>query len=362
MADYTLTMNDDDFNVDAVDGNTKIVKNVPVLELAGEGDEFGNVFDAVGWPVTGGSLTEAGNKLTFDDVGGGGGSTYASRVYTYGDGDIACDWRDAKPAHQESPMANLYCELVVDDGNAYVWIQFGAFYTAGQHFAIAFKNINGASTELARTLDLGLQTTPKFRVRRRAADNTFWFYYDIGAGWVLLWTGVIHDAVHLTYADVMYPRIRNYKNAGATAYAPELERYYQDITDIAAQRFWDTSPTCDLVESGETYAFDAGAARAWALTGASDVETPDGGTLKFKVGWSDSGNKVDATWDVAWQTIAQVDVNAAAGNYDDHRYLHVLAQYNSDATQKPSITSFTISGSAESLPVGGQAMMMQMIP
>jgi hypothetical protein len=133
-----------------------------------------------------------------------------------------------------------------------------------------------------------------------------------------------------------------------TTFDPEATRYYQ-ITDdgISAQRFWDDSPEVLVVDhAGVDWAFDAGAGLLWHIFDADCVKSEPGtSSVKFKLGGSDTGNNADVFWtDTTWLTISEVKARAASGAYDGYRYTHVRAQFNSDGTAQPSLSSFSISG------------------
>jgi hypothetical protein len=163
----------------------------------------------------------------------------------------------------------------------------------------------------------------------------------------MVWSGVIDDPLHFTTTHELYPIIDHGADSTET-FTPEIDSYYQNTTDgIPAQRFWDDSPECGLVDNGAVdYTFDAGDGKEWELAGASCVKSEPGtSSVLFKAGYSDTGDDADVTWvDASWRTIAQVDTNASSGNYDGHRYIHVKAQFNSGGTDQPSLSSFTIHG------------------
>jgi hypothetical protein len=157
----------------------------------------------------------------------------------------------------------------------------------------------------------------------------------------------IYDATYFTENHLLYADISTIASGTGAGFTPEYSYYRQWTGDIAAQRFWPDSPTIYVIDNGAVeWAFDATSGCVWGLTGAACTKTEPGtSTVKFKVGFSDTGLLADVTWvDGAWQTIAQVNANAAAGLYDGHRYLHVQAQFNSDSTDQPDLTDFSILG------------------
>jgi hypothetical protein len=228
-----------------------------------------------------------------------------------------------------------------------VYILYNARQTSANQRVRCYKGINGVSTELATT-DVGLQSSIRFRIKRVSATNTFTFYYDIGSGWQQVWSGVIYDATYLNYSHQLRIIITGAIEATPDIWEPEVAWYRQNTDDgIPAQRFWDDSPECRVVDSAAgDWAFDAGAGLTWQLGGASCMKSEPGtSSVLFKLGYSDTGNDADVTWvDTTWQTIAQVDSSAANGDYDGHRYIHVKAQFNSDGTDQPTLTSFTVKG------------------
>ena len=225
------------------------------------------------------------------------------------------------------------------------------------------KRINGVWTGLY-SADLAGQSEMWFRVKRLLtsgpSNNYFYFYTSInGSAFTLQYSAQIRDATHFNESDTLYPLIGCYGGRVGTTYSPEITMYYQYTGDIAAQRFWPDSPEFEFRIPGKEHAFNAGDDCFWNLTGASASESePGASTVRFKIGYSDTGLQADATWDGAWLTEAQVNTNAAAGNYDDHQYIHVKVQLNSTGADQPGCSDFTINGAA----VCGASGLLQMVP
>jgi hypothetical protein len=200
----------------------------------------------------------------------------------------------------------------------------------------------------------GLTSKMRFRIKRVAATNTFTFYTATWNGsswnsWVQRWSGVIYDATHFNYAHQLFPRSRIlHYDWDPTEFTPELGAYFQKTDDgIAAQRFWNDSPEILVVDNAAVdWAFDAGSGYLWQLSDASCMKSEPGtSTIKFKIGGSDTGDDLDVLWlDTTWQTISEVKARAASGAYDANRYIHVKAQFDSDGTDQPTLSSFSIYG------------------
>lgn len=369
MADYTRNLPGDVFNVTTVDNNAKAEAGAgpPMVQVAPEGDVFGSVFDIVNWTESSGIGAEGASFLESTGVltnVSGTPSTFwdliAQREFAYGDCDLVFEWEDTENQVAASLSARIYAYLYLNATN-YVWAEHRSRRYSGTYDHLMWrKRINGVSTVLYNINYSGLPSKMRFRIKRVAATNTFTFYTATWNGsswnsWVQRWSGVIYDATYFNYAHQLKPRSRIIHWAtDPTEFTPELGAYFQKTDDgIAAQRFWPDSPEADIKDSvncggGESYAFDAAVGKTWSLTGASSVEDGDGGTVRWKVGFSDAADGSGITWDAAWRTIAEVNTNAGNGDYDSHRYLYVKWQGNSDNTQQPNATSFTISGAAVS--------------
>ena len=334
MADYTLTMADSDYSVTAVDQNTKVALDGSDLAVDLWEDEFGTSLDSH-WTegalfgTEGGSINETGNVLVFSVAGAAGAWRYKHV------------WSDAvfDDGVWETEFTNIgwvesAFELVVHVDSSH-WIFIDLYLATGSPTKQirGYYDTGGGATHIA-TQNLGsAPTTCGLRLTR--SGNSWDLEYNIdGGGWSTLASGqtaAIGSSCRAGACVASYGN-GNTSSCYATYFRISGSGYY-----------WDDSPEATLVESGQTYAFDAGAGLIWQLTGGSSTEDGDGGSVKYKGGYSDDGSTV--TWvDGSWQTIAQINTNAAAGNYDGHRYLHFKAQFNSDGSQAPNITDFTISG------------------
>ncbi len=363
MADYTRNLPADAVNFTTVDNNAKSEAGAgpPMVQVAPEGDEFGAALDGNWVEITGteinaawsgkstASIAEGGNKLNWTD-GAVPWCVGERRNIAYKDCDLEIEFDPTNAAVVVGKVSLLIFAMWKDEGN-FVRITYMPRRNVVNQKIDVYKYINSAATLLAEFL-VGTQDPVKLRIKRVAATNTFTLYYDIGAGWVQLWTGVVSDATHFPVNADLYPIVAPYESTETGAFNPSCD-FYRQKTDggIAAQRFWPDSPEADIKDSvncggGESYAFDAAVDKTWVLTGASSVEDGDGGTNKWKVGFSDNPDGSGITWDGAWRTIAEVNTNAGNGDYDGHRYLYIKWQGNSDNTQQPNATSFTISGTA----------------
>jgi len=199
---------------------------------------------------------------------------------------------------------------------------------------------------------IGIRNPLYLRIKRLItagpSNNYFYAYWSQdGIAWNLVWSGQIRDATYFHENHLLYPIELRYCDATLESFTPEDTRYYQYVTDIVAQRFWPDSPEVLIVNnSGVDWAFDAGFGFVWDWDSASDTKSEPGtSSIKYKVGVSDTGAFGDITWiDATWKTIAEVSANAAAGLYNGYRYTHVKAQFNSDGTDKPTLTDFTMAG------------------
>jgi len=223
-----------------------------------------------------------------------------------------------------------------------VYIYYRARSLNSAHYMGVAKFINSSWTNLYEGL-LGVVATRYMRIKRRTtsgpSNNYFDFYHSVdGVSWVGVYSAQIRDATLFNETHALQPLPEFYSTASADVFDPQITRFYQYTGDMAVQRYYKGSPYGNIIDSAAgavVYAYDAGVGKTWTLSGAAaTISEPSGSSVKFKLGWSNDGSTV--TWvDGTWQTIAQVDTNAAGGSYDGHRYIHVMFQENSDGTSQP---------------------------
>jgi len=344
MADYTRQLAAD-ASITPVDNNDKAEAGAepPMVQVAEFQDLFGDVLDAH-WTEGATSLPEAGTlvesdgkwTITVPNVGAAREKgAYTGLVFN----DITTEIDCANFTRNATPLAaNGLWFFIFKDVNNCIRLNRYWDFTAGLDIVECHKRVGSVWTLIQR-INTAV-TSFKFKIVR-GGDN--WdCYYDIGAGWVQF--GVQFAAA--IGADCrIFISLYGDKNTASV-----------DVNEVlvdGSNYYWSDSPEADIVDSahtgvGESYAYDAGVDNAWSLTGASSVEDGDGGTNKWKVGFSDAADGTGITWDAAWRTIAEVNTNAGNGDYDGHRYLYVKWQGNSDGTQNVNATSFTISGTAGS--------------
>lgn len=369
MALYTRNLIADIVD-ETVDNNAKLIDGAgpPIVQLAPDADEFGDSFD--NWDEISGSdirtgsyakgtaeWREAGGILDVINEPAGDYELVARRNnVTYLDGDVCVYLPQTDYSNQTYlGIIDFWLWRIKDTG---VFIRYIPRRQAGMHLIQVYKIINTVPTKLFESANI-IAPALWLRIKRvtGVGTQTFTFYYAtadpyvLPANWAQVWTGVVYDATHLTENHLLYVLINSYV-FGVGVFDPQYSFYRQWTGDMAAQRFWPDSPECHIINSAAgavEYAFDATAGNAWHLAGAAAGRSePGASTVLFKVGYSDTGLDADVTWvDIAWQTSIQVSINAAAGLYDNHRYLHVKAQFNSDGTVQPSLTDFTINGTQD---------------
>ncbi len=334
------------------DNNQKIIIDGGIAKLAPDGDVFGSVIDIGKWTDASGgsaSVVETGGILQLVSPVGGDDAILRREV-GFLDADIASDISSTNGENTGADQNRAGLDLWKDSNNR-VLVLYKPDAPAGSHHLDVYTVVNSSWTLVHRG-DIGLHTSIKLRLKRvtGAGNQAFTAYYDIGAGWVEVWSGSAYDAATFNEAHLLKPAVWSDSDV-SWSNTVEVTSYYQIGTDIGYQRFWDDSPELLVVDhAGADWAFDAGAGHYWNLSNASCVKSEPGtSSILFKVGYSDTGDDADVTWvDATWQTISQVDTNAASGSYDGHRHIHVRAQFNSDGTDQPTLTSVTFTGSAVS--------------
>jgi hypothetical protein len=315
-------------------------------------DKFGSAFDAAHWTKSGllvyYSNGAAGSAVEADDVlpiiaGPGANSewdygVYSDQLFT-GDFDVHIDcnaitW-NLDTVWQRVGLAVYSDSVGAPDTDNGILVQY--LKKTGTYARHSGSIVAGVATWSA--LVNVTSNSPKFRIVR--SGTTITTYYDDGAGWVQ----------ETQYAGTGFGSVRVVIDADTFRTAKSVTFPINEFIQTSGGVYWDDSPEADIVDSvniggGESYAFDAAVEKAWVLTGASSVEDGDGGSNKWKVGFSDNADGTGVTWDAAWRTIVEVNTNAANGDYNGHRYLYVKWQGNSDSTQNVNVTSFTISGVA----------------
>lgn len=115
--------------------------------------------------------------------------------------------------------------------------------------------------------------------------------------------------------------------------------------DIAQRTFWNDSPGLLVVDHPEVdWALDAGQGNVWRLSGFASIRSEPGtSSVKFRMGISDTGLPADVRWlDNVWCSSDKIGENAQEGKYNGHRYLHIMAQFNSSGRDRPELTSVSI--------------------
>lgn len=333
------TINIFDFDTALFDNNQKVALNGAVAELQTWSDEFGAVLEAhwsinsSGWGHTeNGTVTESGNKLAIAATGVNlnyrGKGVYSP--YVFNDLAVEVDYNNwvKGPGDPQWNLANL---LVQKDINNLVLMR--RYYDGPNDYISAHKVVATVWT----TIGTFNTVVTNFKLKIVRSGNNFDTYYDVGAGWVQL--GITTAAIIGANCSVYVSALA--RHTGTTSF----DAMYCRIT--GSGYYWDDSPEIFVIDNALVeWAFDAGLGNVWDLSGASCTKTePGASTVKFKVGYSDNGLLSGATWpDAIFQTIAQVAANAAAGLYDGHRYLHVIAQFASGGADKPDLTDFSIAG------------------
>jgi len=319
-----------------IDNNKKVVGGVLQLWQ----DFFGNALDSH-WvkgnhpywtnPV-GTNIIEVGGNLHCETYSAAmvGRAVYSPAVFN----DLTCvvDWFSFAWGNADHD-ASIF---IFKDSNNYVWLRrFANPYWASLHLIVCNKCVAGVLSEIARiNFFPAAPREGKFKIVRNAGVFEFW--YDVGAGWVLLATSSAAIGANcqllLAIAGSGYPA-NNW-----------TEIDYASCELFDSNYFWDDLPWIYVIASeGVEHAFDAGLGETWKLSGASCVSGPLSSSVLFEFGVSDSGQFLDVDWkDVVFKPIAEIAANAAAGLYDDHRYIHAKAEYVSDGTVQSFLTSLSI--------------------
>ena len=344
------------------DNNQKVIVDTATAKLAPDGDEFGETFDSTNWTEVSrsdlstssvgegnSSLSETGDVLTNLDGGTGEWSLLGKREISYDNFDMVLHISDTDGGVKTYNAQNDFW-FWRSYGNLLA-VSYRARSASSARYIVVSRFFNNTWTKIG---DFGPYDLPSLylRVKRLTttgpSDNYFYVYYSTdGSTWNPVWSGQVRDATYFNENHSLYPVAGMYCPPTTDTFTPDFDKIYQYTNDIPAQRFWSDSPEVLVVDhTGVDWAFDAGASQIWSLWNASCVKSEPGtSSVLFKVGWSNTGNDADVTWvDSSWQTIAQVDTNAAAGNYNGHRYIHVKSQFNSDGTEQPTLSSFTIQG------------------
>lgn len=348
---------DYDISPALIDGNSEIVWDA-ILKLAAEGDEFGSVIynwtelsrlEVLNSVMSKGNSvqTEVGGHFIFTDGGGGAWSIFSRREVAYDDFDIVFEWNDTK-AEGVGYVATPNCLLWYDVAN-WFWLRYYARAAGGNHL---FR-CHATGEPLLYSADIGIQL--QLRTRLKRSGNTFTIYYATWGGaawnaWVQVWTGTVASFNGLQ----LKPIIETYAPSGAAVFEPEFNRYFQKTDDgIPAQRFWPTSPEYHVINSAAgavEFVADMGVGKIFKGSGFSATTAdPAGSTNKWKFGYGDTADRASATFDVAFRDEATLDGLVAAGTFDNHRYLFLEGQMNSNGLVRPTLTDVTISGIAASL-------------
>jgi hypothetical protein len=329
-----------------IDSNQKVDLDVGVAKLQLFQDLFGSVLDAhwtvgklphTGWSSTeNGTVVESGGQCQITAIAPVEFGYYEKGIYTgllFGDLTVSMDVASATMPWED--WKATYMSIFIDvNSNNYVWLCRYRDKTAGVDCIGYQKCVGGIKTDIGRIITSVLT----FKLRIVRSGNDFWCYYDIGSGWTLM-PGNPFTAAIGTPARVY---VMCMSKTWCTTIAD-----VESITITGSGVYWNDSPEIYVINGpGDEFAFDAGAGKTWSLSGASAVlSEPGTSTVKFKVGVSDTGLIADVTWiDALWQTAAQVNANAAGGLYDGRRYVHVKAQFGSDGTDQPTLSSFSILG------------------
>lgn len=226
-----------------VDNNEKIIVEGGVAKLAPDGDNFGESVDSTHWTVTsehgGGTVTEASNKLTFNDPAHDDHSTRVDRSYLYGDADIVEKVVDLSPSAVGYSAAVQ--TLSLRDANNGVFIQYHARHSLSNQYLSAWQKINGVDTSLWLLPNPGAFSTLWMRIKRLRtsgpSNNYFYFYTSTdGIAWSLRWSGQIRDATYFHENHDVSPSCKAWHAPTTDVWEPALDRYYQKTDDgIPAQ-------------------------------------------------------------------------------------------------------------------------------
>ncbi len=332
---YTISSFDTSLSID--DNNERVIVDGGIAKLALWSDEFGLSLDN-GWTVgteyweENGTVSEAGGLCTVTAVATGilrAKAIYSASVYedvTVEAGFENFAWSLGDPSAWGCVILRLWVDI-----NNFVHIYMYKSSSSQRIFAV--KRVGGSYNTVSEidssATDFGFKIT-------RSGDTTT-FYYDDGGGWIQL--GGSTSAAIGPNARVSVVSQMEDGSLGA-----DVDYCRITATD---DLYRDDSPECGVVDNAAVdWAFDAGPGKIWELLDADCVKSePGSSSVLFKIGHSLTGNAGDVFWeDATWQTIAQASANAASGNYDGFRYIHVLAQFNSDGTVQPTLSSFSIKG------------------
>jgi hypothetical protein len=348
---------DGDWKLTKDDSNFKLVVENNVLKLAPDGDEFGSKKDAK-WThyhrVGKYKIKEKDGTVVFDKrVNSDSASALIRKRVAYSICDVACEWSDVDANLKATDDAGVRLNLFRDTDNM-VCVAFLVRDINPYRFFIV-KRINGVEKAVHSTGQIQPQERIQLRIKRDNSNNVFTFYYAMWDGakwsaWKKIYSGTINDANHFNTKHTLYVGLSATCAVTKDDFNPKATKYWQVTDDISAQRFWDNSPECNIIDSSTgkvQYAFDAGSGNVWKLSGASAVVSePSKSSVKFKIGFSNSPKTSSATWCRRgnWMAIAEVNTTVAAGKLNGRRYIFVKAQFNSDGMVQPSLSSFSIKG------------------
>lgn len=344
-----------------VDSNQKVSAGV----LQPDGDEFGAAIDAL-WDAQAGP-----NPNPYAEGGGLQSVAYSfnnwKSIIRHNTVKLLKDCDIVVVENTSPAVAGYSCYISLQIGkdlatpDNFIILQYKARGTINQRYIYAAKYINGVSTILYANTNIGNITPLYLRIKRRRTSGPSPNYFDIywsanGIAWNSIFSGQVRDAVHFNETQDLSFGHTDQDDGSVGAWAHTTDRYYQETSDLAAQIFWTDSPEIRVIAApGVDYAADAGLGLTYDPRYFAHTATQPGtSAIKYKLGTSATGVEAAVAWiDGVWQTEAQVLANCVAGAYDGKRYVHIKAQFNSDGTDQPSLTSVTLLRGA--VPAGTKA-------
>jgi hypothetical protein len=288
MANYTRDKAADAINFTTVDNNVKAEAGAepPMVQLKEWQDLFGDAFDAVNWSEGAveagipeqGTVTEAGGECDIECDGAVESKAIISAL-TFGDGTFEIDVNDF--VVNGAKGNNFGMRLQFDATN---YIAFIGRNTIGVEDVVRYSYVGAVQ---GNTVVQGITLANLIKLKITRSGNNWRTYYDVGAGYVELGAQFTVDP---GTCDL---RVYTQNGTAGADYTTSFDVDAARLTGTA--RYWPDSPEADIVDSaniggGESYAYDIGADKTWCLTGASSVEDGDGGTNKWKVGFSDAAD------------------------------------------------------------------------